>query len=212
MIIVVIRAIILYFVVLIAMRIMGKGELGELQPFDMVVTIMIAELAALPMEDLEAPLIHGPAAIITLMTLQVVISYILLKSTKARKIICGKPSILIEHGKFNIKEMKKLRININDLIEQVRLQGYESVDDIDYLIMETNGDISVLAPDKLPMERCKRIPISLIMDGKLIPENIRKFNISVEWIESEVKKNNLELKDVIYAYLDENDKLNLHKR
>lgn len=212
MIIVVIRAFILYIVVLVSMRIMGKGELRELQPFDIVVTLMIAELAVLPMEDLDAPLIHGIIAIVTLMTLQVVISFINLKSNTARRIICGKPSILIDHGKFNLEEMKHLRVNVNDIVEQVRSKGYESIRDIDYLIMETNGDISIIAPNKPPLQKCNRIPISVILDGEILKENITKFNLSKEWIISEVEKNNLKINDIIYGFLDENDVLILHRK
>src|SRR6056297_2089962 len=140
MIIVFIRAILLYVFVLITIRIMGKGELAEMQPFELVIILMIAELAALPMEDLGTPLIDGFVAISTLLLLQLLISFITLKSEKARRFICGKPSILINKGKINEKEMKKLRININDLVEQLRAKDYPSVNDVEFAILETNGD------------------------------------------------------------------------
>ena len=109
MVVVIVRAIILYFVLLVSMRIMGKGELGELQPFDLVVSLTLAELAVMPMEDLGAPLIHGFIAIATIMFLQCLISYITLKSDSARKVICGVPTVVIDHGEFNIKGMNKFK-------------------------------------------------------------------------------------------------------
>lgn len=212
MIIAVVRAIILYIIVLISMRVMGKGELGEMQPFDMVITLIIAELAAMPMEDLDSPLVHGIVAIITLMSLQVFISYITLKSDRVRGFFCGRPSIVFQHGKFNSKEMKKLRININDIIEQTRLKGFENLKDVDYIIMEPNGDISVIGIQKVPLERCNRIPITVIMDGKITHENIKKFNISLESIKSELVIRKLKLKNIIYGFLDENNEFNFHER
>ena len=140
MIIVAIRAFILYGVLLISMRIMGKGDLGELQPFDLVVSLMLAELAVMPMEDLDAPLIHGFMATAVVMFLQCLISYITLKSNSARKVICGTPSVIYDHGRFNIKDMNKLRINMNDILGQMRLKGFYNFEAIDYLIMETNGE------------------------------------------------------------------------
>lgn len=212
MIIVIIRAMILYSVVLFSMRIMGKGELGDLQPFDLVVTLMIAELAAMPMEDLDAPLIHGFTAIATIMFLQCLISYITLKSNTARKIICGRPSILIDHGKFNTKEMNKLRVNVNDVLGQMRLKGYYNIEDVDYLIMETNGEVSIIGPVEGPNVRCKRIPISIILDGRILRGNINEFNINEEMMYKKLKKENLEIKQVIYAFVDENDQFVFYKR
>lgn len=212
MIIAVVRAIILYSVVLISMRIMGKGELGELQPFDLVVSLMLAELAVIPMEDFSAPLSHGLIAIATIMFLQCLISYITLKSNTARKVICGRPSIIIDHGTFNTKEMNKLRININDVLGQMRLKGYYNVEDIDYLIMETNGEMSIIAPDEKPGVKCKRIPISTILDGKIMYKNLEQFKIKQEDLIKEMKKSNLELNQIIYGFIDENNKFIFYKR
>lgn len=212
MIIVVLRGTILYAVVLISMRIMGKGELGELQPFDLVVSLMIAELAVIPMEDFSAPLSHGLIGISTLMFLQCLISYIALKSSTARKIISGRPSILIDHGTLNTKEMNKLRVNINDILGQMRLKGYYNIKDIEYLIMETNGEISIIAPEEKPGTRCKRIPISVILDGKIMYENLEKFNISYEELINEINKLKLKPRQILYGFVDENNKYIFCKR
>jgi uncharacterized membrane protein YcaP (DUF421 family) len=187
--IVAIRALILYAVLLIAMRIMGKGDLGELQPFDLVVSLVLAELAVMPMEDLDAPLFHGLMATAVVMFLQCLISYITLKSNSARKVICGTPSVIYDHGKFNIKDMNKLRINMNDVLGQMRLKGYYDFKDIDYLIMETNGDVSIIAPESKTAKRVKRIPIAVILDGKIMYNNLEKFDIAKEDLDKSLKKN-----------------------
>lgn len=212
MIIVVIRSMILYGVVLISMRVMGKGELGELQPFDLVVSLMLADLAIMPMEDLDAPLAYGFTAIATIMFLQCLISYITLKSNTARKIICGRPSILIDHGTFNTKEMNKLRINVNDILGQMRLKGYYNLDDIDYLIMETNGEMSIIAHEEGSGVKCKRIPISIVLDGKIMYKNLEKFEIKENNVIKELHKKNLKLEEVIYGFLDENENFIFYKR
>ncbi len=212
MIIVTLRAVILYTVLMIAMRIMGKGELGELQPHDLAVSLMLAELAVMPMEDLGAPLLHGFIATATIMFLQCLISYITLKNNLARKFICGTPTIIIDHGNFNIKEMNKLRININDVLGQMRLKGYNNIEDVDYIIMETNGEMSIIAPDDTPGKRCKRIPITTILDGEIMHNNFKKFNISYDKFEKELKKNKLLPKKVIYGFVDENEKFVFLKR
>lgn len=212
MIIVAIRAVILYVILLVAMRVMGKGELGELQPFDLVVSLMLAELAVMPMEDLNAPMTHGFMAIAAIMFLQCFLSYVTLKSNTARKVICGTPTIIIDHGKFNTKDMNKLRINVNDVLGQMRLKGYYSIEEIDYLIMETNGEMSIIAPDEEPGTKCKRIPIATILDGQIMNKNLSKYNISIGDLQNELKKNNLTPKQVIYGFIDENDKFIFYER
>ncbi|MDI9494676.1 MAG: DUF421 domain-containing protein [Bacillota bacterium] len=210
--IVVIRAVILYCVLLLAMRIMGKGDLGELQPFDLAVSLVLAELAVMPMEDLDAPLIHGLIATAVVMFLQCLISYITLKSNSARKLICGTPSVIYDHGRFNIKDMNKLRININDVLGQMRLKGYYNLKDIDYVIMETNGEVSIIAPESQSAKRVKRIPIATILDGKIMYENLERLNISKEELDKKLKKENLRYKDVLYGFIDEDDKFVFYKR
>lgn len=212
MVIVALRAIILYTVLMIAMRVMGKGELGELQPHDLVVSLMLAELAVMPMEDLGAPLLHGFIATATIMFLQCFISYVTLKSNSARKFICGTPTIILDHGKFNIKEMNMLRININDVLGQMRLKGYCNIQDIDYIIMETNGEMSIIAPDEPPGTKCNRIPIATILDGQIMHNNFAKFKISYEDFEKELKKKKINPKKVLYGFVDEDENFVFYER
>ncbi len=212
MIVVFTRAVVLYFVVLISLRIMGKGELGQLQPFDLVVSLIIAELASMPMSDLNSPMSHGITAIATLVFLQCFISFISLKSNKLRKIICGTPSILVEHGKFKFEEMKNLRVNVNDILGQLRLKGFNSIEEIDYMIMETSGQMSVIAPNTILEKKTKRVPIAVILDGELMHDNIDKYNISLAKLDAELKNQKIELNDVIYGAVDENNKYILYKK
>lgn len=211
------RTIILYLLVVAAIRIMGKSELSELQPYQLVILIMISELASSPMETVEKPFINGVVPIFTLVFLQLVISMLTLKFQKARVIVCGRPSILIEKGKILDKELKSLRININDLVEQLRIKNYHRIEDIEYAILETNGELSVipvsekqpLTPADMSINVSKEyLPISVILDGKFQQKNYKAANIDQNWLELELKNKGItNLKDIIYATVD--DKKNL---
>lgn len=222
MIIIFLRAIILYIVVLIGMRLMGKGEVAEMQPFELVITLMIAELAILPMENLNTPLIHGIIAISTLILMQVFISYLNMKSEKARGIICGKPSILIEKGTINEKELRRLRINLNDLMEQLRGKDYPNLDDVEYAILETNGTLSVIPKtDKRPVTiedlgltpPYNGLPVSLIIDGHINQDNLIKIGHSAEWLKNQLLNHHIQdPKKILFCYVDANKHLYFHKK
>jgi uncharacterized membrane protein YcaP (DUF421 family) len=206
------RTIILFFLVMITIRIMGKRQIGELQPFELVVTIIIAELATIPMEDKETPLINGIIPIITLLVLQVSFSYISLKNERIRNIICGTPSILVENGKIKEKELKKLRYNLSDLMEQLRIKNISNIADVEYAILETSGELSVitksqkkpLTPEDLNIStEYEGLPLSLIMDGKIIYNNLIKANLDIDWLYKELKKHNIDdPKNILFASLD----------
>jgi uncharacterized membrane protein YcaP (DUF421 family) len=201
---------------------MGKAELSELQPFELVVIIMIAELASIPMEDINIPFINGIMAIFTLVFIQIIISIINLKSEKARAIICGKPSVLIEKGKIVEKELRNLRINMNDLIEQLRLKNFHNINDVEFAILETNGDLSVIpkAPQK-PLTasdiglnpKNEDLPISLIIDGKVNVGNLEKSALDFNWLYKELRKQNIkDITNILYAFVDQNMNLCVHKK
>lgn len=210
--IVAIRAVILYCILLLAMRIMGKGDLGELQPFDLVVSLVLAELAVMPMEDLDAPLMHGFMATAVIVFLQCLISFIALKSNTVRKILNGTPSVIYDHGKFNIKDMSRLRININDILGQMRLKGYFNLKDVDYIIIETNGEVSIVAPESQNAKRIKRIPVTMILDGQIMYKNLEDYNITMDQLDRSLKKENLRYRDVLYGLIDEDDKFVFYER
>ena len=138
-----IRTITLYIFVIIAMRIMGKRQIGEMQPSELVVTIMISELAAMPAQMTGIPIINSIIPILTLVIVEIFISFFALKSPKMRRIISGKPSVVIVNGVINWKEMEKLRLNIDDLLEELRLANCPKIADVKRAIVENNGKLSV---------------------------------------------------------------------
>lgn len=144
MFIVLIRTIFLYFLVILVMRLMGKRQIGELQPYEFVITIMISDLAALPMQDTRLPLILGIIPIITLLFIKTVLTQLQLKSQFTRKILEGEPCILVCKGKINYKALKKQQINLDELMEELRLAGYFDLSEIEYAILENNGQLSFL--------------------------------------------------------------------
>lgn len=175
MIIVCIRTFILYAAVLLAFRLMGKSELSKISTFQMVVIFMIAELASIPIDTPSSSLMNGVVAICTLVFLQILISYISLKSEKFKNFINGKPSILIDKGMINVKEMSRLRIPVNDLMEQLRIAGCPSVSDVESAVMESNGQLSVIAK-----KDAEKLPSLIISDGYVYKENLEKAGISPE--------------------------------
>jgi uncharacterized membrane protein YcaP (DUF421 family) len=206
------RTIFLYILVIAALRIMGKRQIGELQPSELVVAIMISELAAIPMQATGIPLINGILPIITLMIAEVVLSYITLKSEKARNIISGTPSILIENGKINEKEMENLRFNMDDLLEELRVNNCPNIADVEFAILETSGQLSIIpksqkspvtAEDLNIPTKYNGLPLTLISDGKVNYNNLRKANLNRQWLSGELAKFGInEINDVFFASLD----------
>jgi uncharacterized membrane protein YcaP (DUF421 family) len=213
-----IRALILYAVVVIGVRIMGKRQIGELQPFELVVTIMIAELASVPMENTGIPLINGVVPILALLLAEVVISYITLKSERARSMLCGSPSVVIENGKIVQKELARLRYNINDLMEQLREKDIVNVSDVEFAILETNGQLSVVPkPHKRPVTpedlhlstHYEGLPYALIMDGHIQHKNLTKAGFDINWLMQQLEFRGLKPRDVFFAYLDSQKNLQI---
>jgi len=144
-----IRTIVLYLLVLLVMRLMGKREIGQLQPFELAISIMIADLASIPMTEIGIPIFNGIVPILGLLVMHLVISVINMKSLRAREIICGKPSILIYRGKINEKALVKERFTINELEERLRGNNVVNLGDVEYAILETSGQVTVIQkPEK----------------------------------------------------------------
>lgn len=207
-----IRTIILYLLVVLVIRIMGKHQIGQLQPFELVITIMISELAAVPMQDTDIPLLHGIIPILTLLFIQINLSLLSLKSETARRIICGGPSVLIEKGRINQRELTRLRYNITDLLEQLRLKDMPNIADVEYAILETSGKLSIIPksqkrpvnPEDLQLNvPYEGLPVTLIVDGVLKEKNLSRLNLSQEWLRNELKKKGLQTWDQVFlASLD----------
>lgn len=216
MLIVLFRTIILYIIVVISMRLMGKKQIGEMEPFELVIAIMISELASLPMQDTRISILRGIIPIITLLFLQTCFALLQLKSEKIRLILSGKPSILINKGNLDLKELKKEKFNLNDLIEELRLQGYYNISDVEYAILETSGKISVIPKTNLsPTTKedmkisCKqdKMPITLVLDGKLNLKNLYAINRNENWLKNIMEKNNIySIKEILIAMIDSQGK------
>lgn len=216
------RTIILYSFVVFAVRIMGKRQIGELQPSEFVVTILISELAAIPMQDLGIPLFNGIIPILTLLACELLLSTIMLKSIKIRDLFSGRPSVIIQNGVIKQREMIKLRYTIDDLMEELRMAGFSSIEEVDTAIMETNGKLSVfpkgkfspLTPETMSITvKDKCIPIPLIVDGRLIENNFPMAKLGIDEIKASIKSNNLKsTKDVFFMFCDNNQKITLIKK
>ncbi|NLW48625.1 MAG: DUF421 domain-containing protein [Firmicutes bacterium] len=217
-----VRTVILYLLVVLVIRIMGKHQIGQLQPFELVITIMISELAAVPMQDTDIPLLHGIIPILTLLLVQVSLSLLSLKNEAARKIICGSPSILIDKGRINQNELTRLRYNISDLLEQLRLKDIPNIADVEYAILETSGKLSIIPKSqKRPVNPrdlqlnppYEGLPSTLIVDGVLKVKNLSRLNLSQDWLLEELKKFGLQTwEQVFLASIDSSGSLYLQPK
>lgn len=191
---------------------MGKRQIGELQPFELVVAILISELAAIPMADTEIPLLDGIIPILTLLFAQIALAYLTLKSGKARSIICGRPSILICDGKIIEEELRKTRININDLLEQLRLKSFPNISDVNYAILETNGQISIIPKETNRPVTTKDLhissanpglPLTLVIDGNIISHNLQQYNLTEADLLNKLKEHNVKnLQELLLVSID----------
>ncbi|ABP67695.1 protein of unknown function DUF421 [Caldicellulosiruptor saccharolyticus DSM 8903] len=206
------RTLILYVLVVLVMRLMGKRQMGELQPFELVITIMISELAAVPMQNTGVPLLNGIVPILTLLFLQTLITFGTLKSDLMKKLVCGSPTILIAKGRVLEDALRKTRYSLNDLMEQLRIKGYFNIHDIEYAILETDGDISVIpksqkrpvTPADLGIKtKYEGLPISVIVDGKVKKDILKYANISEQEVLVELKKRGINTpEEVFFACID----------
>jgi len=210
-----IRALILYLIVLIALRLMGKREIGQLQPYELVITMMIADLASVPMQEIGIPLFHGIVPILALLTSQIILSYINIKSGWLRKITCGEPTVLIQKGKIMEDRLKKQRYTIDGLMEELRANGVFSLEDVEYAILETSGQISIIKkPEKSPTTKedlnitpqYVGYPRPLIIDGAFIDKNLEIMGITEKEVEKYLKSQNTTYQNVFILMYDESKK------
>ena len=205
------RAILLYIIVLIVMRLMGKREIGQLEPFELVISIMIADLASIPMTETGVPLTNGIIPIFGLLLMHLLISVLNMKSKMARKIICGKPSILIYRCRIDEKVLKKERFTINELQERLRGKEVFNIGDVEYAILETSGEISVIQkPNKrntIPedfniMPEYEGISYDLVIDGEVLEENLKAIGKNYVWLQKQVKKFGIKPEQALVVTLD----------
>ena len=206
-----VRSIVLYIIILVVMRLMGKREIGQLQPFELVIAILIADLASIPMTEVGIPIQNGIVPILGLLVMHLVISMINMKSIKGREIICGKPTILIYRGKINEKALRKERFTINELQERLRGSNIISLSDVEYAILETSGGLSVIPkPDKrntIPEDfgiqpKYDGIPYDLVIDGVIMKDNLKAINKDYKWLMNEVSKFGIKPEEALIVTVD----------
>lgn len=206
-----VRSIILYIIILIVMRLMGKREIGQLQPFELVIAIMIADLASIPMTEAGIPIWSGIIPILALLIMHLIISMINMKSIRMREIVCGKPTILIYRGKIDEKALKKERFTINELEERLRGNNISNIGDVEYAILETSGQLTVIQkPNKrntIPedfniMPDYEGISYDLVIDGVIMRENLQKIGRNYEWLKKSVQKFGFNPEQALIVTLD----------
>ena len=221
MLITIIRTLILYIFIIFAVRIMGKRQLSELQPSELVVTLIIADIASIPMQDNTLPLLSGIIPMLVLVSLEITVSILMMKISKFRKIICGSPVMIIEDGKLLQNEMKRLRITTEDLCVQLRQLGVFSLGDVQYCIAETNGKLSVLQkPDKRnPAAEDFNINIEdtgietvIINDGEFLNNSIRLAKTNTKHINKILKKEKVKIEDIFIMTFNQSGEYQIIKK
>jgi len=196
MIIVIIRTIFFYLFIFLIYRIMGKREVGQLSITDLVVSLLIAELTVISIEDYEKSMLYSLIPIIVLVLLQCILSYLSLKKPKFRIFLEGNPSVIIKGGKINYNEMLKQRYNLDDLLVQLRDKGYRSIEEVEYAILESSGTLSVF-----PYETGKSpLPLPLILDGDIQEDTIKHLKKDKKWVYNFLDKKDIKLEDVFFAF------------
>ena len=190
---IILKTLILYFFIMFVYRIMGKKEVGQLSIVDLIVTILIAELAAISIENADASILVSIVPIVVLVLIQVILSYTSLKSKKFRHLIDGKPTVIIKNGKIVFSEMIKLRYSLDDLILQLREQGVSSIEDVKYAILENNGNLSVFNKES-------SYPLPIILDGVIDYNVLENINKSTKWLYRILKEKNVDVEQVFYAF------------
>ena len=181
---------------------MGKREIGELSIMDFIVSLFIAELVAISIENYKESILMSLIPVVSLALIQISLSYLSIKSKRVRNILDGNPSVIIENGKVNFKEMKKQRYNIEDLLMQLRDNSVKSINDIDYAVLETSGKLSIFKKNE---DSRGDYPLPLILNGEIDSTTLSKINKNVKWLNAELEKQNLKLENVFYGFYQNNN-------
>ena len=185
MFIIFLRAVILYVALLIVMRLMGKRQIGEMQPFEFIITLLIAELACIPMTDVSIPLSYGLISVLAVFILHQIMSLLERTGQKMKFVISGKPSVVITPDGIDLNELKKNNMGVEDLIEAMRSLGYFYFDDLKFAIFESNGKLSALENDRQSAN--KDLPYLLVNDGKIVKDNFAKLNVTPESVKEQTR-------------------------
>ena len=211
-----VRTVILYLLLIAVVRLMGKRQIGQMEPSEVVVTMLVANLASIPMQEEGIPLFAGMVPILTVLGVELVLSSLSLKSIWFRKILCGKPVILIENGNILQKNLRKTRITLDELTGHLREKDVLDLKSVQYAILETNGNLSVFPYPKEKPASAKdagiqagkqSFPITVVSDGKLLQENLAKAKKDARWVRQVLRDNRAELKDTWLLTVDGNDRI-----
>lgn len=211
-----IRTVIIYVILIATMRLMGKRQLGELEISELVTTLLLSEIASLPIANQSIPLMHALIPLITILTFEVTLSVILLKCPKLKNIASSRPSVLIRHGFLDQKELRRIRISIDELLSEVRQSGLCSLEDVDYAILEQNGKISIIPKKSAqpPSAKDMNLPLTesgivhvLIGDGKINAYNLQLLQLTEAWLTEVLRRQKLELSSVFFLGMDDGGKL-----
>ena len=211
-----IRTIILYGVLILVIRLMGKRQIGQMEPSEFVVTMLVANLAAIPMQDGGIPLFSGLVPILTVLGVELVLSVLSLRSIYFRRILCGKPVILIENGKILQHNLNKTRVNLDELTGHLREKDVLDLRSVQYAILETNGNISVFPfPEETPASaeaagisvKKQYLPITIISDGHLLQKNLEKAGKDLSWLQRTLQDNHTALADTWLLTVDHADNI-----
>lgn len=222
MIIALFRTVILYLLIIGGIRLMGKRQIGELEPVELVFTLLIADLAAVPMQDFGIPLITGIVPIVTLLCVTFLLSVFTAKSIRFRVLMCGKPSIIVENGKISQKAMSKNRLTLDELQEELRIQGVTDLTTVKYAILETSGQLTVLLKAEEQPLTAKQfgltpkeqgIPTLIVSDGRLMAENLHHRGLDEKWLQKQLEHNHVRrVRDVFMLTVDEDNTVYFAKK
>lgn len=196
------RTVLFYFLVVIAYKIMGKREVGELGVFDFIISMLISQLIAICIENYKDPIWFVIVPTLILVLFQIVFSFLSLKSNKFRDILDGKESVIISNGKLNFSEMKKQKYNLNDLLLQLRDKGIRTIEEVDYAILETNGKLSVFQKQD---DNNNVFPLPLVLDGVIEENNLKFINKTRKWLNNELSEKKINLDNIFYAFYKDDD-------
>ncbi|WP_245630084.1 DUF421 domain-containing protein [Alicyclobacillus acidiphilus] len=208
-----IRVLALYLMVMVALRVMGKREIGQLSVFDFVVSVMIAELSTLPMENADVPLYQAAIAIGSLVLFQIVVAILQIKSHRFRHLVDGEPTILIEHGQVKDRAMRRMRYSMHDLLTQLREKGISNIADVEFAVLETSGQLSVFpkaearpvsARDISLRVTPEVIPMPLVIDGRVVQKTLRILQRDEAWLRDELRRRGYTISEIFYATVDAN--------
>ncbi len=206
------RTLFLYLVLIFAVRLMGKRQIGEMEPAEFVVTMLVANLAAIPMQDGAIPLYSGLVPILTVLGMELVLSGLILRSVRLRQLLCGKPVILIDNGKILQENLKSARINLDELTGQLRAKDVLDIRTVQFAILETSGDLSVFpypkekpasAKDAGVQATGQHLPVTVVEDGYLSRENLERAKKDEKWLEKVLSQHNCGIQDTFLLTVDE---------